>query len=120
MQYGASAYAKTARATTSPRDLEASILMKAATRLQGVKDNWEALRGDLDEALTYNRKLWVILSTSATSADNPLPKAIKESIGSLGVFVFKHTISVLANPAPERLAILININRDIAAGLRGR
>lgn len=94
--------------------------MKAAIRLQNVKDNWETLRGELDDALTYNRKLWVILSTSATSADNPLPTAIKESIGSLGIFVFKHTISVLANPAPERLNILINVNRDIAAGLRGR
>lgn len=94
--------------------------MKAATRLQGVRDNWDTLRTDLDAALTFNRKLWVVLSTSATSAANPLPVSIKQSIGSLGVFVFKHTISVLANPAPERLDILININRDIAAGLRGR
>lgn len=94
--------------------------MKAAVRLQNVKDNWETQRSELDDALTFNRKLWVILTTSATSADNPLPVTIKESIGSLGLFVFKHTISVLANPAPERLNILINVNRDIAAGLRGR
>ncbi|CAH1675991.1 hypothetical protein BOSEA31B_14355 [Hyphomicrobiales bacterium] len=94
--------------------------MKAAVRLQNVKDNWETQRGELDDALTFNRKLWVILTTSATSADNPLPVTVKESIGSLGLFVFKHTISVLANPAPERLNILINVNRDIAAGLRGR
>lgn len=118
MQYGASAYAKTAQVGRSGRDLEASALMRAASRLQGVKDNWNDQRPNLDSALTFNRKLWTILATSATEASNPLPKPIKQNIANLGLFVFKHTIAVMAEPAPERLGVLININREIANGLR--
>ncbi len=31
-----------------------------------------------------------------------------------------HTLNVSGNPAPERLRSLININRQLAAGLSGR
>lgn len=70
-------------------------------------------------ALTYNRRIWTILSTSATEPTNPLPDGIKVAIASLAGFIFQRTISVMAEPAPEKLAALIRINRDIAAGLRG-
>jgi len=33
--------------------------------------------------------------------------------------VFGQTISILASPKPELLTPLININRELAAGLRG-
>ena len=70
-------------------------------------------------ALTYNRKLWTILVSSATDAGNPLPAGIKQNVANLGIFIFNHTLAVMTQPAPERLAILIDINREIAAGLRG-
>jgi flagellar protein FlaF len=92
--------------------------MKAATRLQAIREDWTGKRKDLDEALTYNRKLWTILVTSATEADNPLPPAIKQNIANIGLFVFNRTITVMAEPAPEKLVALVNINREIAAGLR--
>lgn len=77
----AHAYAKTAKITVSPRKLEADLLMKAARRLQAVKEGWPETEGDMRGALTYNRRLWTIFSTSATAADNPLPDAIKQNIG---------------------------------------
>ena len=119
MQQAASAYTKVAQATQSPRELEAAILMKAATRLQAIRDDWEGRRRELFEALTYNRKLWTILVSSTTEADNPLPVGIKQNVANLGIFIFNHTLAVMTQPAPERLAILIDINREIAAGLRG-
>jgi flagellar protein FlaF len=119
-QQAASAYARVAQATQSPRELEASILMKAATRLQAVRDDWAGRRGDLDEALTYNRKLWTILVTSVTDADNPLPQAVKNNIATLAVFVFNRTLTIMSEPAPDKLAALVTINREIAAGLRGQ
>lgn len=93
--------------------------MKAATRIQGIRDDWAARQHDLDEALTYNRKLWTILVSSVTREDNPLPVAIKQNVANLGMFVFKHTISLISEPKPERLGILVTINRELAAGLRG-
>ncbi len=119
MQQAATAYTKVAQATQSPRELEAAILMKAATRLQAIRDDWEGRRRELFEALTYNRKLWTILVSSTTEADNPLPVGIKQNVANLGIFIFNHTLAVMTQPAPERLAILIDINREIAAGLRG-
>ena len=40
MQYGAQAYGKVAKQTSSPRELEADLLLKAASRLQSVYDAW--------------------------------------------------------------------------------
>jgi flagellar protein FlaF len=122
MHHGAAAYASTAKVTStaSPRDLEASLLLKAAAKLQSVKDNWEAARGELGPALAYNRKLWTILSTSATKPENPLPLPIKNNIANLGLFIFQRTIDIEIAPAPEKLGILVTINSNIAAGLAGR
>ena len=114
------AYQQTAQTAVSPRELEATLLMKAAARLQAVKDDWETGGPvTLDDALTYNHRLWTILATSVTSNDNPLPDEVKQNLGSLGAFILKHTFDVMSNPSPERLTTLIQINRNIAMGLRG-
>ena len=120
MQQAATAYSRMAQATHSPRELEAAILIKAAARLQSIRDDWAGRRPELEEALTYNRKLWTILVSSATEAENPLPAAIKQNVANLGIFVFNHTIALIGEPRPERLGVLININRELAAGLRSQ
>ena len=120
MQHAAKAYGAVAKQTASPRDLEADLLLKAAARLQAIHDGWEATRPQLDAALTYNRKLWSIFLTSATNAQNPLPANVRQNIANLGIFVFNHTLAVLANPKPESLGSLIAINRELAAGLMNR
>ncbi|WP_375459171.1 flagellar biosynthesis regulator FlaF [uncultured Enterovirga sp.] len=114
----ASAYAKTARTTQSPRDLEASILLKAAQQLQSACDNWQPDGTELGTALTYNRKIWTILATSATEPDNPLPAQIKANIAQLAAVIFQRTLAILMEPAPEKLALLVRINREVASGLR--
>jgi flagellar protein FlaF len=119
MHYAASAYSRTAQTGQTPRELEASILMKSASRLQGIRDDWANRSGELDEALTYNRKLWTVLVSSVTRPENPLPTPIKQNVVNLGLFIFNHTLSLMASPAPERIAILVSINRELAAGLRG-
>lgn len=116
----AQAYQKTSRTVASPRELEASLLLKAASKLQAVRDDWAGRGAELDHALLYNRKLWTVLVTSATREDNPLPHAIKNNIANLGMFIFKRTMEVTAEPQPEKLGSLIQINRSIAEGLRGR
>ncbi len=118
MQQAAQAYGKVAQQTLGPRELEAHVLLKAATRLQRVREAWDERQGELDEALTYNRKLWTVLATAATADTNPLPREIKQNIGNLGIFIFKRTAEVMMAPSPEKLDALVNINREIAAGLR--
>lgn len=117
MQDAALAYAQTAKITQSPRDLEASLLLKAASQLKIIQDNWEEHKSVLRDALLYNRKLWTVLVSSATADDSPLPIEVKNNIGSLGVFVFNQTMEVERTPDPAKLSALININSELAAGL---
>jgi len=51
--------------------------------------------------------------------DNPLPEEVKHNLLSLSLFIDRRTFEALAYPAPEKLDILININLNVAAGLRG-
>ena len=119
MQTAAQAYGAVARQIANPRELEADLLLKAAARLQTIHDAWDSKRADLDEALMYNSKLWTIFVTSATNPDNPMPVDIRRNVADLGVFVFNQTLATMTNRKPENLGSLININRELAAGLLG-
>jgi flagellar protein FlaF len=122
MQNAAQVYGKVAKDTAQPRELEATLLLRAAARLQAIQDSWEGKASELDDALIYNRKLWSIFLTSVTRDDNPLPAEVRQNIANLGVFVLKHTLSLTPSSArkPERLRPLISINRELAAGLLAR
>jgi flagellar protein FlaF len=120
MQNAAQAYSSVARKTGSPRELEADLLLDAAARLQAVRDAWDSKRPELDAALVNNRRLWSIFVTSATNAENPLPVAVRQNIANLGLFVFQQTMTVQIDPKPDNLVSLININRELAAGLRAQ
>ena len=120
MQNAAQVYGAVARQTANPRELEASLLLRAASQLQSVYDGWDRKRPDLDLALRYNRKLWSIFLTSITGPDHPLPVAIRQNVANLGVFVMNQTVTIMRNPTREHLHALININRELAAGLMGR
>lgn len=118
MHQAAQAYARTAKTGETPRETEASVLINAAARLQHIRDDWQNRQGDLEHALAYNRRIWAILSTGAGAEENLLPREAKQGIANLAVFIFKRTIDTLVSPSPEKLGILVSINRDIAAGLR--
>jgi flagellar biosynthesis activator protein FlaF len=120
MQSAAQAYGKVARQTSSPRELEATLLLKSAARLQAVRDAWDQKSGELGDALLYNRKLWSIFLTSVTRPDNPLPDLVRQNVANIGLFVMNQTISLTAEPQRDKLTSLIGINRELAAGLMGR
>ena len=120
MQSATQAYRTIAKQVAGPRELEASLLLKAASRLQAVQDGWDNTRPQLDDALLYNRKLWAVFLSEMTDASNPMPKDVRQNVANLGLFVMNHTVAVLNDPRPERLDSLIKINRDLAAGLLGR
>jgi flagellar protein FlaF len=120
MRHATQAYGKVANQTANQRELEASLLLKAASRLQAVHDGWESNKGDLADALLYNRRLWTIFVTSVTQDDNPLPRQIRQNVANLGLFIFNHSLSLIVDPRPEYLGCLVDINRQLAAGLQGR
>ncbi|MGL5138735.1 MAG: flagellar biosynthesis regulator FlaF [Beijerinckiaceae bacterium] len=48
-----------------------------------------------------------------------MPSQVRSNMISLGMFVFNRTIQMAVDAKPEQLNALIDINRNIAAGLRG-
>lgn len=115
------AYQEVEKATLSGRDLEATVLMRAASKLMDIKNNWDTptREAELDEALRYNQRVWTFFQSELLNTDNPLPAEIKRNLLSLSVFVDKRTFDVMAFPESSKLDILISINKNIAAGLRG-
>jgi flagellar protein FlaF len=119
MQQAANVYARVAKTGQTPRETEATVLLNAAARLQAVSEKWDEKQPELMEALTYNRRVWTILSSAATAPENPLPEPVKTQLASLAMFIFNRTFDVMVEPAPAKLTALISINKEIAAGLRG-
>jgi flagellar biosynthesis activator protein FlaF len=116
--HAASAYGSTFKAAIDPRQLEANILLKAARQLEEVRNGWQPEREtELEDALLYNRKLWTVFAAEVTDDANPLPLPIRNNIANIAVFVFKRTLELQAAPAPEKIDPLIEINRNLAAGL---
>jgi flagellar biosynthesis repressor protein FlbT len=120
MRYATNVYAKTAIETAAPRELEASLLLQAAAKLQAVYDSWRDKPSGLDDALLYNRRLWTILLDAVMSENNKLPIAVRENIRRLGVYVMAETFSLMTKPKPNHITSIVKINRGIAAGLRGK
>lgn len=116
-----SAYQSVDKTTASGRDLEAAALTKGALLLAEAQQKWDSPEREqlLEAALTYNQRLWSLFQTELTEASNPLPEEVKTNLLVLSVLVDKRIFEVMAYPAPEKLNLVININRNIAAGLRG-
>jgi len=114
------AYTDMQKATLSGRELEASVLTRAGLMLKNVKDNWNAPDRDdkLTEAVKFNQKVWSFFQAELSDPDNPLPKQLRQDILNLSLFIDKRLFDVLAFPTPEKLSIVIDIDFNIAAGLR--
>src|SRR3954449_11955510 len=121
MSNAAQAYARTSHVTSSPREIEAQALLKAARQLQEVQTNWAGPGKAMESALLFNRRLWTIFMSAATQPnDNAQPVEVRQNIANIGVFVMKQTVDMQMNPDPAKLQSLIDINCNIAAGLAGR
>lgn len=108
--------------TPDQRETEARVLLKANKAFSDIQKRWDSVsQEELDEALKYNRQIWMMFVDTAMEDNSPdRPLALRNNIANLGVFIFNHTLEVLAHPKPEKLNILIEINREIAAGLMTR
>ena len=112
------AYQQVGKQTVSPRLLEANLLSKAAAQLQRIRDDWEHSTDGLQAALMFNRKLWNVFLASVTGDESQLPRELRQNVANLGLFVMKHTLATQTRPEARKLDVLININRELAAGLR--
>jgi flagellar protein FlaF len=82
--------------------------------------NPDASYAQMSEALIYNRKLWSIFLSEAQRDENPQSLQVRQNIANISVFVLSQTAALQMSPQREHFKPLIEINRNIAAGLSGR
>ena len=113
-------YQNIEKATLSGRETEARVLSQAAKKLQDCQKAWQDGRFEaLDAALKYNQKVWSIFQAELSNPENPLPTQIKQDLLKLAGFIDRRIFETLSFPSSEKLDIIIKINQNIAAGLRG-
>lgn len=78
-----------------------------------------ASRDEILDAVRLNWRLWTIIQVEQADPDCATPKNIREGLLNLANFVDKRSLDLLAEPDNTKLEVLININRNIAAGLLG-
>ena len=113
--YG-SAYSNVPSAAADPRQVEGWALTETALRMKA------AQREPVDEAamlhaVRLNWRLWTIFQAAVLDPECPLPIEIRNNLLSLSNFIDRHVAGILADPKPDKLDVLIRINREIAGGL---
>ncbi len=89
-------------------------------KLKACQDNWHIDDRDskLDEALKLNQRIWSILQVELGKEDNPLPRELRRDVLRLSAFIDKRILESMASPEHGKLTAIIDINNNIAAGLR--
>jgi flagellar protein FlaF len=106
----------------STRELEASVLTKAGVMLKRCQEQWDAEDSEtrLDAAIKYNQMIWSFFQSELMQEDNPLPKQLRQDILNLSLFIDNCLFNIIAYPSPEKLTPVIDINFNLAAGLRAK
>jgi flagellar protein FlaF len=111
------AYQSSQKITEKQEDTDAVVLMIAADKLLDVK---QVPNEDIfEETLLYNKSIWTVIQSELTE-EHPLPLEIKSNLISLSLFIDNQTDKAIGCRDPKMLDSLININRNIAAGLMHR
>ena len=114
------AYEKIRKQTISGREIEASVLERGAIRLRRCQENWKNAKfdKDLDEALRFNQRVWDVFYSDWQGPQCMLPDQIRSDLISLSIFIRKRTLDIMAYPESRKLDVLIQINENLAHGLR--
>lgn len=113
------AYGRVANIVANPRELEAKALLKAAAKLQAVHDKGPESNAELLDALVFNRRLWTLFASGAAAENTEMPQGMRDEVAALAAFVLSRTIDIEIEPTRDAITSIIDINRNIAAGLLG-
>ena len=105
----------------SPTYTEAWALIEAARRMaaaiqSGPIEEIQTKRA-LRDTIRLNWRLWTIFQAELTTGKSQVPDDIQTNMLNLCQFVDKHTVDTIAETTVEKVVTLIDLNRNIAAGL---
>ena len=116
----AGAYSDNAQKNTpDQRELEARVLLKSAKMLADLQEALEDANIELIEStLKYNRQIWMMFyDTALENPEQNRPNDLRSNIINLANFIFKREMEIISDPTKQKFDVLININKEIAAGL---
>lgn len=100
----------------NPRQTEAWALTETARRMsvaQAESVDFE----DFLNAVRTNWRLWTIFQAELSTPECDVPVEIRQNMLSLCNFVDKRSVEIIAKRDRSMADVLINVNRQIAAGL---
>lgn len=97
---------------------EALALEKANVLLQRAINDPED-KNIMSYAISKTGQMWAIFQASLSEDDHPMPVEIRANVISLSIFVDKQLMKALAEQSVDPLKSIININKQIALGLKG-
>lgn len=68
-------------------------------------------------AVRLNWKLWTIIQADILDDNSALSLELRQNLLNLSNFIDKHTVGIITTPEAGKLGTLIEINKNIAAGL---
>ena len=104
--------------TGTPQSVEGYALVEMARRMAAL----QAGPFDRDEFLhtvRTNWRIWTIIQANLVDPECDVPTPIRDNLVSLSNFIDKRSAELLSKQDPDALTVLININRQIGAGLMG-
>lgn len=105
----------------SPTYTEAWALIEAARRMAVAIESNPAedlkARNAIRETVRLNWRLWTIFQAELTVGNGKVPDDLRENMLTLCKFVDNHTVETMSHLTPENIAVLIDLNRNIASGL---
>lgn len=111
-----SAYTSHQRGGESVRETDARALLSCASRLE-IARRPDCNKEDYVEAVKRNQQLWTVFQICLTEPDNQLPHDLKMLLLNISRYVDKVSFRAMTEHNTDLLVSLININRQIAAGL---
>jgi len=126
MSYAA-AYKRTLAETESPRQIERRVMSRLTGEMERYQPQFDAapdpaarlklLSAGLGEAIWENQRLWQSFVVDLSEPENALPRSLRASLISIGLWVERH--SQLALRGAAGIGDLVEVNRNIIRGLSG-
>lgn len=101
-----------------PQAAEGYALVEIARRMDEAArnpDDGAAIR----DVVRLNWRVWTIFQAELVDPECQTPREIRENLINLSNFIDKKSAELIGTPDASKLPVLININRQIGAGLLG-
>ena len=119
MANGYSTYFQAQSNVETLRETEAQALLRCALRLEEAQRE-EVGYFDYCFAVRQNQKLWTVFQASLMDADCKLPAGLIDTLKGLSIYIDRRSLRCIGEFDKALLKVLIDINKQIAAGLMQR